>query len=197
MSNDKPQISKQTLDLIIVNTGLLMTIDGDSIVWYLSRYGLDVKFNVEIVRDEMLNDAHTYEAFPRDAVIYTHLGANNHFVTLVGLKGLSEHNSSTYYRPDLRFIIAIDAKYLDVITFTEYCGGSSDLFDYLQMISKNELDPANVVSCTFNRDWNNFFKSEDEEFGGNCFKSYVEKLLKLRAELREGQQTQVSTNVTV
>src|SRR3989338_6954460 len=108
MSNDKPQISKQTLDLIIVNTGLLMTIDGDSIVWYLSRYGLDVKFNVEIVRDEMLND-----------------------------------------------------------------------------------------SCTFNRDWNNFFKSEDEEFGGNCFKSYVEKLLKLRAELREGQQTQVSTNVTV
>lgn len=196
MSEEGTESTKQTLDLVIVNSNISELNDGIIIRWYLSNYGLTVNFNLTIREDELLYDTPTFERFPNDAVVYTHLAANSNpnFVTLLGVHKLTEDSMYKSYRPDLRFIISFDQKYLDEITFIEYCRDNSDLFNYLQRVSKNELDPANIVSCTFKRDWTKFFTNEKEDSWGDYFKDYVEKLLKIRAGLREGQ-TQASIDI--
>lgn len=185
MSEDGTESIKQTLDLVIVNSNISEVNDGMIIRWYLSNYHLDVNFNLTIKDDELLNGAPTFEKFPQDAVIYTHLAPKNVFITLAGVHQLTEDPYFRNYRPDLRFIVAIDDTYLYKDIFLEYCKLEL-LFEFLENLSEHQLDPANVVSATYQHVWVNFFTCDPQNPESDHFKDYAEKLLALRA----GQQKQ-------
>ena len=190
MSDEGTVSTKQTLDLVIVNSNISEINDEEIIRWYLSQYGLDVNFNLTIRDDESLYDTPTFERFPRDAVIYTHLAPHNRFVTLAGVHRLTEEPSFRNYRPDLRFIVAMDDTYLDKDTFFRYCKNEL-LFEFLQNLSEHQLDPVNVVSTTYQHNRVEFFTYQPLDPESDHFKDYAEKLLALRAgQANTGEKTE-------